>query len=1619
MRTFLGYILFLLIPFFLWGQPQNTQRFHWWHFGDGWTLDFNSTPPVHAQNSAIDQFEGCATVSDGAGRLLFYTDGMTVWQRNNLPMPNGQGLLGDDGSTMSAIITPVIGNRDQYYIFTVDGTTTLPNNGPNGRFDGLHYSVVDMSLNGGFGQVVQKNIPLVDSTTEKVIALKGANEREYWIVTQLYDKSQYHAYKVDCAGINTTPVVSNSGLPVSGTVSYGFMKPSHNGELIASIVTDTNFFGLPERVELLDFDRNTGILSNPRPVTGTGAAYYGLEFSPNDSVLYVGDISNQRILSYDPYTTNIPATQQLVHNYGILGADIGALQLGPDDQIYIKKFNTLDLIQNPNNRNAPGFQSGAINLLNASIFNPTLGLPAWFDIWPAPITAPDTTICKGFSTPIGVSSIPGFTYSWSPANSLNDPNLSNPIATPSATTTYTLLATFAGCTDTAFVTVKVLGDTTFISSSLGHFNWCPNRQNTLTLNGLIPVQWIKDGQLIAGATTSSIIVSGPGLYQIAATDSCGNPDTLSVDITPQPPNAQIAPGDTLFICQGDVQPLFAQGGQVIEWLRDGQPLTGTNPVRAVTQQGLYQVVIEDTCGLRDTAFSLVQFYPGPDIQFAVPDTALLCPGGSLTISATGGQPISWRRNNVLIPGATDTFLVVNQIGQYSLIMKDSLGCRDTGTITVLSYATLDSLILTPDTAICLGDSVRLSTLGGGFFSWQPSNSLSCSNCPAPIATPTSTTAYTVTLTDPLGCSVTDSITITVLQLPNVMAGPDTSLCPGEAASLHATGALQYQWLPSTNLSCSTCPDPTVLPTQSTSFTVIGTDAAGCSASDTVSISVLTPPTVSIVGTDTICQGDSLQLSGTGAASYTWFGSDLSCFSCAAPMASPDSTSTYQVVGIGNNGCSDTATGEIVVFSAASLQMPNDTVICPGTSVTLTSAFGGTAQSIQWSPAAGLSCQTCLSPTASPVQRTTYILTVTTVAGCIVTDSVTVDIASIGSLNISPDTIICAGNTGQLRASGGQQYLWSPATGLSCTNCPDPVIIPSSSQTYTVTASDANGCILSDSVDVSVTPGPSLQVFGNTLLCEGDTTALQVQGANTYTWSPGTSLTCDNCPTPGAFPSQTTTYTVQGSDVNGCSSFDSIRIDVQQEQQVMLQGDTAICRGDTATWIVNGLNTYFWQPVSGVSCATCDTISLSPQSTRLYTLSGIGQNGCPVDTTFRLTVGTQPNVTVTLSSATACAGESIQMAVTGADTYSWSPGSFLDCTNCDTVIATPPQSFSYTVVGTTNEGCTNTVQANLTIFDNPTINLPSDTTVCRNQPIELAIDSFSQVSWSSGLNLSCINCAQTSFIASTPDLVQVAITDSNGCSALDSMQILLFPDYEVTAGPDTTICEGDSVIMLATPGQQFSWEPAAVISNASLPNPTAFPVQTTVFTVVGIDLNGCTDTTSTTVQVRPSPFVDAGPDITLFEGESAILQGQGAGTPLWSPTFSLSDVNSFTPTVSLPADSLLYVLTVQDAIGCAGSDSVWVRVLVPEVITVPNAFSPNGDGQNDYFNIPALQYYTLESLQIFNRWGQLLFETADNTPGWDGRYLGQPQPTGTYIYQIRLQTPSGLPVRKQGNVTLFR
>ena len=475
-KILLFFILCISIQTFAQNEASN------WYFGKNAGLRFNagSGTVTAVTDGQLNTLEGCTSISDTDGNLLFYTDGQTVWNSLHQPMVNGDyfagtGLLGDPSSTSSGLIVPKPQDPNFYYIFTVDephhdnasvypnqftgvydsgGSVPLVDDGFN---NGFNYSLVDMSLNTGLGDIdpVEKNIPLVtynpnDSEeikfkcSEKITAVKADDCSSFWVITHFADR--FYAFKVDINGVNTTPVESIVGpiVPVSGyrRNALGYIKASPDGEklVVAHFGFATTLGGnAAGGVYLFDFDNNTGIVSNSVELYGpqNGDSPYGVEFSSENKKVYAtinaGASGNgaSSLLQWDLLSADIPASQTVIHTSNSISA--GALQLGINKKIYraqvnFGNFNStgrfLGVINNPEADGAAVNynENGILVDISGTFQNLSrIGLPPFIqslfntqiDIIQNGISTTELKLCTGDSYTLSALEIPGATYTWS------------------------------------------------------------------------------------------------------------------------------------------------------------------------------------------------------------------------------------------------------------------------------------------------------------------------------------------------------------------------------------------------------------------------------------------------------------------------------------------------------------------------------------------------------------------------------------------------------------------------------------------------------------------------------------------------------------------------------------------------------------------------------------------------------------------------------------------------------------------------------------------------------------------------------------------------------------------------------------------------------------------------------------------------------------------------------------------------------------------------------------------------------------------------------------------------------------------------------------------------------
>jgi len=298
-------------------------RANQWYFGTFAHLDFNSGSPV-VGSGPMTTTEGTASISDPAGTLLFYTNGVDVYKNSHTVMLNGSGLMGDVSTAQSAMIFPLPGSATQFYIFTV---------APDGGTNGLTYSIVDMTLDGGTGDVsATKNVNLTDSVSEKICAIKDNDSDNYWVVVHKWGDNAFYAYNLSSSGLSA-PVVTNVGTIHSTSTfqnTYGQMKFSMCGDKIATAL------GYMDTVELYDFDINTGIVSNPI-ILPHADNVYGVEFSPQSDYLYATCYDAGGTLAQFDITSGIEATILASKIVLSTTADLYGMQIGPDKKIYVSR----------------------------------------------------------------------------------------------------------------------------------------------------------------------------------------------------------------------------------------------------------------------------------------------------------------------------------------------------------------------------------------------------------------------------------------------------------------------------------------------------------------------------------------------------------------------------------------------------------------------------------------------------------------------------------------------------------------------------------------------------------------------------------------------------------------------------------------------------------------------------------------------------------------------------------------------------------------------------------------------------------------------------------------------------------------------------------------------------------------------------------------------------------------------------------------------------------------------------------------------------------------------------------------------------------------------------------
>ena len=1020
----------------------------------------------------------------------------------------------------------------------------------------------------------------------------------------------------------------------------------------------------------------------------------------------------------------------------------------------------------------------------------------------------------------------------------------------------------------------------------------------------------------------------------------------------------------------------------------------SNPKDSITNllAGTYTVTVTDFKGCVLPLLSIALIDPTP-ITVSTISTDASCNSyndGYVTVSSTfGGVPnysYSWNT----IPQQTGLSATGLSAGLYQLTVTDNNGCQIIDQSTVGEPPSpLMNIISSADPPlqnnpityeVCDGDDITITASGSNITSylWSPNIWLNTNIGSTVISSPNGTMQYTCTGIDNNGCSTDVVVEVnTVSSVVMYVDPPLAEVCEGEDIEITFFGSpgTNFNWFPPTYLSSSnnlTGQSITVTPQDTITYTITAQNSSGCIDQMDYFIDIKPAPNINLTSPSlSVCQGDMVPLSASGATSYSWSPSfSLNTNIGSTVNATPSINTIYQAVGIGSNGCKDSSQITINSLPLPVLNVSGSNEICEGESTSLTVSGANT---YIWSPSTSLNTTIGNTVLANPAASQTYYIYGTDLNNC--DASISFNLSVLPSPNItvsaSKDTI-CFEDISILTASGGATYSWSPASSLNVSTGNFVSASPSNSTTYSVVGTSANNCQSTSSITIEVNSLPNLSVSPNiSTICEDSTIIITAQGASNYIWSPALGLNTSIGNTVSANPSSTSYYTVTGTDLNGCTNTTSTTVNVNSKPVINLSttpNTNNICEGASIVIDAFGAISYSWQPSAGLNQITGQSVIASPSTSTNYIVLGTDQNNCKNTAEIMINVGINPTISVSPSNPIICQGESVTLFAEGANQYNWTPSSSLTSSIGSVVIASPLVNTSYTVTGIDSLGCEGVSIKTVNVNPLPTVNFLQDTLIiCNGEDASILLDVSGSTNWDILYSINGALQSELYNIDSNPVLINssekgsytiVSITDENNC---------------VNIGEDTLYVD-----VLNMPIADFL---------------TYGPDGLAEFDILQPEIS----------------FLN-----TSF---SAINYSWYFGDPPYNGTS-----NNENPTYTFNEPGSYPVTLIVENGPCI--DDTIKNILIKPVFTLflPDAFTPDGDGLNDFFpwdcGKPLGTSIEDFSIFVYNSWGEEVFSSNDVNACWNGKMEQDGQILqGYYTYIIQIVDILGVHHTKTGKVLL--
>jgi gliding motility-associated-like protein len=732
-------------------------------------------------------------------------------------------------------------------------------------------------------------------------------------------------------------------------------------------------------------------------------------------------------------------------------------------------------------------------------------------------------------------------------------------------------------------------------------------------------------------------------------------------------------------------------------------------------------------------------------------------------------------------------------------------------------------------------------------------------------------------------------------VPTLTAVPNP-ICAGQTVTLTASGSglnvtYHYYTVPTGGTAFASGPSTDVTPGTTTTYYAAAEDNTnpGCMSDRASVIVTVNPnPVVSISpSAPSICQGESVSMTASGASSYNWSGLGAG----ATQNVSPGSTTTYTVTGT-TGSCTGTTQVTVTVNSIPVVSIsPSSATICSGESVSLT-ASGATTYN--WSGLGAGATQN-----VSPATTTTYTVTGTN-GTCTGSTEVTVNVNPSPTVTISPSSAtICQGNSVSMTANGADTYNWSGLGAGATQN-----VSPGSSTTYTVTGTTGS-CSGTSEIAITVSPNPVVTINPSSpSICQGNSVSLSASGADSYNWT-GLGAGANQNVSPGV----TTTYTVTGT-TGACTGSSQVTVTVNANPVVSISPSApSICEGQSVVITANGADSYNW-----AGLGTGPSHSVNPSATTSYTVTGT-TGSCTGSASVTINVSSQFDASIT-PVAPVCSYEASFNFNATDNGGIWSGTGITDQNNgtFDPSAAGPgTHQIVYTISGSCGDSDTISIIVNAA----PVIDIGVDYSICSGETTTLdAGTGFTSYQWSPSGSTQTI-------VVNSQNTYSVTVTDNNGCQTTDAITITVIPQMDATilsAGP---FCSNSSSQQFYSQDSGGTWSGNGITSGGVFnPSSAGAGVHEIIYTISG----SCGDADTVDVTVYAAPIVDLGLDFDLCDGSNATLDaGAGYSNYAWLPSGSSQTINV--------TSGGTYSVTVTDANNCQGTDNITVTIITQQDATI--------------------------------------------------------------------------------------